>query len=426
MEANPAEHFELTRLGKTCGYITADVSTQVMTENNPTQALQLRYAFKKNNIVVDEATEYVHACLEDGASRVPETVNIFLTDNTDPEAPQVSYNVRRGRSLLYDAYQAWRLLSLLENSLMLNRLTKSQLIRLITIDVGGMPQEDAIPLMRGLKQQLEQKAALNVAKYIEEYTNPGPIENNIYWTTRNGQGNITIQNIGGEYDPKSLIDVEYYRDKLFGALSMPKQFFGFTGDSAGFDAGKSLSIISAQTAKKIKSVQNALIQALTDAVNLMLLDKQLDRYINRFQLRMTEPITQEELDRRENVSNRIAVATDAWNLIDSIEDPVIALKIKKALLTTTLADSEVIQLVQKQIDQLEVEEEKSPEMTTSAETEEESEVSVDQPGSLSAAIGEDEVEETQPEEPSSPEETILPSAADLGLDFTDNNNPEFS
>lgn len=431
MVPNPAENFELVRHGKTYGFIKADVNTSVFTNDNPTLLSQIRYSFKRNDVVVSEATEYVHACLDDGTSRVPETVDIFLTDDTSANAPQVSYNVRRGKSILYDAYQAWRLLSLLENSVLLNRLTKSQLIRLITIDVGGMPREDAVPIMRSLKQQLEQKAAINVSKYLEEYTNPGPIENNVYWTTRNGLGNINIQNIGGEYDPKSLIDLEYYRDKMFGALSVPKQFYGFTEDGAGFNGGTSLSILSAQYAKKIKHIQNAIIQAITDAINLMLIDKQLDDYVNKFQLRMTPPITQDELDRRENLSNKIAVVQDTWNLLDDIEDPVIALKIKKALLSKTLTDAEVIDLLQEQIDKTESQEEDGGVSETNVENEapeEETEISstTSEPTSLADAIGantEGEIEVAE-EEPAA--ETILPSGEDLGLDFTDNNNPEFS
>ena len=433
MMPNPAENFELTRHGKTFGYIKADVSSSVQANNNPVLTSQIRYSFKRNDITVSEATEYVHACLDDGTSRVPESVNIFLTDDTSAAAPQVAYNVRRGKSILYDAYQAWRLLSLLENSVLLNRLTKSQLIRLITIDVGGMPREDAGPIMRSVKQQLEQKAAINVSKYLEEYTNPGPIENNVYWTTRNGLGNISIQNIGGEYDPKSLVDLEYYRDKMFGALSVPKQFYGFTEDGAGFNGGTSLSILSAQYAKKIKHIQNAILQALTDAINLMLIDKQLDRYINKFQLRMTPPITQDELDRRENLSNRIGVVQDIWNLIDDVNDPVIALKIKKALLSKTLTDSEVIQLLQEQIDktaQEEVETEETPTESGSVESSSSSELEApatetDSSKSLADAISDDVLGEEETEEVAQ-EETILPSAEDLGLDFTDNGNPEFA
>jgi hypothetical protein len=52
---------------------------------------------------------------------------------------------------------------------------------------------------------------------MTEYTNPGPIENNIYVPTHEGIGAITTSQIGGDVDVKSLADLSYYQDKLFGS-----------------------------------------------------------------------------------------------------------------------------------------------------------------------------------------------------------------
>ena len=40
----------------------------------------------------------------------------------------------------------------------------------------------------GIKQLIEQKSAINEGTSMEEYTNPGPMENNIYVPTYNGIG----------------------------------------------------------------------------------------------------------------------------------------------------------------------------------------------------------------------------------------------
>jgi len=427
---NPAEIFELSKFGKTQGYIQASISTSTFKDDNPILANQMRYGFKKSDVIIHEATDYVHACLEYDSGRIPEEVNIFLDDKEDSDKV-ANYTVKRGKSILYDAYPSWRVLSLLENSLMLNRVTKSQLIKLITVDVGSMPKETSQPLMVRLKNMLEQKTALNVGKYFQEYTNPGPIDNNVYWTTKNGVGTISIQNIGGEYDPKSLADIEYFRDRMFGALSVLKQYYGFTEDGAGFNGGQSLSIISARYAKTVKAMQNAMIQAITDMVNLMLIDKELDEYVNQFQIRMLPPITQEELDRRENLSNRLAVIQDTVTLLDGIEDPVIKLNIVKALLSTAMVDDEVISLIQEQIDELKSGEEEvlaeeppedSDEIPDNVGLGLGSDNEPEEPTSMADAIGSEAGVETEEE----PSEDILPSGEELGIDLTDNNSPEFA
>ena len=52
-------------------------------------------------------------------------------------------------------------------------------------------------------------AALNVGNSMSEYNNPGPMENNIYFATHNGQGNITIDAVGGDVDVKNLADLDW-------------------------------------------------------------------------------------------------------------------------------------------------------------------------------------------------------------------------
>lgn len=83
-------------------------------------------------------------------------------------------------------YKIWRELNLLENSLLLNRLTKSSIVRILNVEVGDMPKEQVGPHLLGIKNLIEQKTAINTGTSLNEYNNPGPIENNIYVPVHNG------------------------------------------------------------------------------------------------------------------------------------------------------------------------------------------------------------------------------------------------
>lgn len=357
MVSNPSEMFELTRFGKTAGYVKApSLTMNVKNDNMFATSYLMQYRFKKNDIEVYSATDFVHACLEDNTSRTPELVNIYIEDedyNKDTNA--FSYKVKRGQSELTNVFKIWRELSLLENSALLNRITKSSVIRMISVEVGDMPKEKIALHLNSIKSLMEQKSALNTGKGLQEYTNPGPVENNIYIPTHDGKGAITASNIGGDFDPKQLTDLSYFQDKLFGALGIPKAFFGITDDGAGFNGGTSLAIQSSRYGKSIKRLQNTLVQAVTDLVNLFLLDRGLTSYINKFTIRMQAPVTQEELDRRENKKNKISVIQDIMNQLSDVTNPVIKLKILKSLLSDSLADIGVIELIQQQIEELEQE-----------------------------------------------------------------------
>lgn len=217
-----------------------------------------------------------------------------------------------------------------------------------------MPPEKVQSTMQRLKSLIEQKSSLNTNERMAEYTNPGPIENNIYIPVHEGKGAITTEQIGGtDADVKNLADLDYFQNELFGSLRVPKQFFGQTDDGAGFNGGSSLAIISSRYGKAIKRIQNTILQALTDAINLMLIDKGLLAYVNQFTLRMTTPITQEEIDKREATSNQIRNATDILNMLGDVEDPIVKLKILKSLLATVTTDSDILDFIQDQIDMLE-------------------------------------------------------------------------
>ncbi len=433
MAPNPAEIFELTRFGKSMGYIKTNVNNVIGKKTN-LDYMSYQYKFKEQDITIFEPTEFVHAALENGTNRVEETVDIFLNqDDYDSDNNALSYGVRTGTSILADIYQIWRNLKLLETSVLLNRVTKSSIVRLINVEVGDMPKENVPKMLLGIKQMIEQKAAINANGSMTEYTNSGPIENNVYIPTHEGIGNITTTQVGGDVDVKSLADLDYFIRQLYGAMGIPQQYFGQTQDSTGFNGGTSLSIISSRFAKKVVKIQNAILQALTDAVNLFLLDKGLDEYINEFTLKMLPPITQEDIDRRESLSGKVQLTSDIMNMLSEVEDPILKTKMLKSLLSNVLEDSEVIELLQEQIDTLESEKE-SEEDSNLGSTED---VSINKsessdmndsessPSSLNDLIdispNEQEVEtnnETAAEEGAS---DVLPSPQDLNIDLEDEN-----
>ena len=100
-------------------------------------------------------------------------------------------------------------------------------------------------------------------------------------------------------------------------------------------------------------------QALTDTINILLIDRGLDNYVNKFSIHMQPPVTQEELDKRDNTSSKIQISDDVMRMVDGIEDEIIKLKILKALLSNAITNTEVIDLIQEQIDALELAQEES-------------------------------------------------------------------
>lgn len=423
MMPNPAEYFELTRHGKTYGYIKAPVATSTVNKDALGSSLlnQFRYSFNQQDVTVYDATQFVHGTLYDNSSRTPEEVSIFLDSKENEEAKSYTYTVKRGQSILYNVFKIWRELTLLETAILLNRITKSSVVRVIQVEVGNMDKNMVGPHLQGIKAMFEQKSAIDTGSNMSEYTNPGPTENNIYVPTRGQVGSITVQSVGGDNpNVTGLADLDYFKNKFYGALRIPKQYFNETDDGGGFDAGKSLSILSSRFAKMIKRIQNAMIQVITDMINLMLIDSELDSYVNKFTIMMLAPTTQEALDRRDNMREKVGIITDVMNMLSDVENPVTKLKILKSLLSSTITDTEVISLLQDEIDEKETSEEEEVPVTDTTYTSSETETSEEPAGpgiDVDRALNLSSEETEEPETESG--EIILPQPASLGQDFTE-------
>ena len=280
---------------------------------------------------------------------------------------------------------------------------------------------------------MEQKAAVNTNVGMSEYTNPGPVENSIYVPSHDQKGQVTIQTVGGDVDAGKLTDLEYFQNKLFGALRVPKAYFGITDDGAGFNGGQSLAIISSRYAKLVKRIQATLCQLVTDILNLRLLDRGLSKWVNKFNVKMQAPTTQEEIDRRDNLSSKVQIVSDVMNLVNEIEDQKAKLEILKSLLSNVITNDEIISIIQGVIDELEEQgtEEQVPGNTPENEFGGEPAVGGARNsafGSMSdvgGAVSEEEPGEVGGEEAPEGGEVVaqpeLPSPSDLGIgDLSDN------
>lgn len=432
MVANPANMFELMKFGKSYAYIQTKISStgQPMQEGMFHQFFR-QYNFRSGDIDIFQPTEFVHGCLEDTSGRVEEKVDIFMDSDADSESAKFSYSVRRGQSALHDTFKIWRQLSLLEASVLLNRVSKSATTRVVQPDVQDMPKDKVRQYMLSLKQMFEQKAAIADSKMMSEYVNAGPIENTVYIPKRGEAGLISTMDLSSNPDPGSLSDLDYFKNKLYASLNAVPQFFGDTDDLSGFSGGESLALISSNYGKALKKLQNVLRQVITDVLNLMCINKGLKDYVNKFEIKMQEPMTKEETDRREAANNQIRLVQDTMGLVSDIEDNVIKLKMLKALLANSINNNEVIDLLQEQIDALE----KIPD-------EEQTDINFESSGGGSFSGGSnrdmnDDIgggpaldTETDTFEPTTPEtnisndlsgdETILPNPSSLDMDFTDN------
>lgn len=306
---DPATMYDLQIKGKTAGFIRM-INSEV--ENSSSYyASIVNKTLDLQDVNMYDRTSFVHICLSGNIDRHPELITLTNSEKGTVDV----YKVKSGKSILADAYEASQTVKLLEDSMMLSRITKSALVRILQIEVGDMPKSEVEALLRRVKNMIEQKMALNKTNgVISSYNSPGPMENVVYFPTKNGRGAITSNNLGGDVNIKDIVDIDYFNNKKLSALKIPKQYLNYDAPE-GLGNGTSLTKLSSRYAHTIMRIQNAYISGITTLLNLFFMDKDL-KYINKFKLKMVSPATIEDTERDEQVQNRLNQTSDILSLMD--------------------------------------------------------------------------------------------------------------
>lgn len=103
---NPGEMFELTKFGKTIGYIKAPVNIQKDFRSSNDLNSLITYKMRRNDVDIYSPTEFVHGCLESSYTRAEEELDIFRNDEDYEKAlnPE-TFSIKRGAGILNDLFK---------------------------------------------------------------------------------------------------------------------------------------------------------------------------------------------------------------------------------------------------------------------------------------------------------------------------------
>ena len=327
---NPADLYDLQYKGKTSGYARARTPIESSFVNNI-----YHYESTIEDIDVLNPTKFVHICLSPNINRFPEKFNLIketenerrLEDGTidgsayEGSGGTMSFAVKAGQSVLENVYGPYQSLKLKEDSVLLERITKSSIIRVIQVELGDLPESQKKRKLQEIKQQIEQQMILNKESgTMQSRAGAQPSENIIYTTTKNGKGAISTVNIGGDAEIGNTEDINDSENKLYGSLLIPKALLGADMDGSGLSNGGSLTEMNTTYARRIKRGQIPLANGIRDLINIFALSENNNKAVNNFEVKLTPIITIEDNRRDELLQNKIRNVDDLLKLIDGLEE----------------------------------------------------------------------------------------------------------
>ena len=217
-----------------------------------------------------------------------------------------------GKSILDSVITPLEELRLMEQSLLLARISRAPERRIYYVNVGQAQGEKGIAMAREIVRGLKRKSILDRGNGNKLDTNIdffGASEDLVI-PFRKDEERSTIESLPQLNDPGQLQDLEFIRDRIFPGLGIPRQYLF---DDTFANANTNLSNKNIQFAKRIRRIQKYFIYNLYKIAYIELKLKNVPKKdYEDLLITMNNPSNVDIREKLETESNK-------WNLISSIK-----------------------------------------------------------------------------------------------------------
>ena len=214
-----------------------------------------------------------------------------------------------GVSVLNKARRHFRMLSMMEDMMLIYRLDRSIERRIFKINVGAIDTEDVPAYVQEIANNFKR------TPIIDPMTGQIDLRKNIMCNTedffipvRDENTPSPIETLPAGQNLTAMDDIKFIQNKLFTALRVPKSFLNFeeaTGD------GKNLSLMDVRFTRTTNRIQQSLLMELNKIAMIHLFLLGFTDEITDFTLTMNNPSSQAEMLELENLAKKITTAKDA-------------------------------------------------------------------------------------------------------------------
>ena len=198
-------------------------------------------AVTKDAKVIEYYTYYPQGMAQKYGSVAGKGIRIAKDSICHVHSGLVDRNKKIGLSYLHKAIKGLNQLRMIEDSLVIYRMSRAPERRIFYIDVGNLPKVKAEQYLRDVMQRYRNKLVYdaNTGEVKDDKKFMSMLED--FWLPRREGGRGTeISTLPGGQNLGELTDIEYFQKKLYRSLNVPESRIGDTG---GFNLGRSSEIL---------------------------------------------------------------------------------------------------------------------------------------------------------------------------------------
>jgi len=209
-----------------------------------------------------------------------------------------------GCSLLDAGVGTYRKLSLLEDVMLVYRISRAPERRVFYIDVGNLNKVEARQFLERVKNQYRAASFLDEQGNINKKAHVLSITSDIFVPIREGSQGTKIETLAGGQALESIDDMKYFRDKILRTMNIPAAYMG---DEADRSRG-SLAQLDIKFSRFIERIQAQIIKGLNKIAALELFfqgAKKTD--LNEFEIELTPPSNIKEITEIDLINQKMGL-----------------------------------------------------------------------------------------------------------------------
>ena len=214
-----------------------------------------------------------------------------------------------GVSYLNKARRHFRMLSMMEDMMLIYRLDRSIERRVFKINVGAIDEADVQAYVQEIANNFKRKPIIDpLTGQIDLRKSFMNVTEDFFIPTRDDNAASPIETLQGAQNLTAMDDIKFVQNKVLTALRVPKSFLNFeenTGD------GKNLSLLDVRFTRTVNRIQQSLLMELNKIAIIHLYLNGFQDDLNNFTLTMNNPSSQAEMLELENLAKKITTAKDA-------------------------------------------------------------------------------------------------------------------
>lgn len=274
------------------------------------------YSYIKDQILPEKS--YIHFINDKGNKE-------YLAD--EEEGLYIGY----GTSLLEGAQYYYPQRQLLDDLILLSRLTRSSKYNLFKVEVGQATSQDTARMIREVKTAIQQRQEVSVSNQVFSSRNSPLLSGgNVYFPVRNGLGGVEVQQVADDPNVSSLKDIDYFNNNYYSALGVPQSFLGQTGELPAGLGDSTLTQLDIRYARLVKRVQRVLKNGIRDLIIWKCLID--DILPPEFEVNMTHILTAEDDRRSKIITDSTQRIRDLFDMLQLIDPEILQKADKQKLL----------------------------------------------------------------------------------------------